>query len=435
MINTLYYKAFTTILLLYSVAASAEEGLTVADLPVEMPVESGTYDLLEPAIAGNMQDEIKHYEQLIAELESRHGAYHSQLGEQFLGLGLALHNQGDYPGAVGVFKRALHINRINQGLNNLDQLPVIDLLIKSNTAMGDWQAVAQNYHYLYWVYRRSYGDNDMRLLDVIYRIGQWHLDAYQAAIDETPFQHLLTAYSLFNQAIRIVETSMGKTSPELVTPLYANVLALYEISHYVTSFYDIEQSGFRSRTYSSTWGYDSTSETAYSMDMMIGDSYRQGKQALTRVIDIYAENPQLPSDGHALAYIYLGDWYLLYNKRTTAMKTYQEAFELMTAMSNEPKDVDLLDKFLAEPRTIPAIRLPTGDSENTSEAKNYVVASFDVLDSGRPVNIEITEAQPPDDIPMRHQAKKSIRASRFRPRFENGQPVATTDVSIRYVFK
>ena len=64
----------------------------------------------------------------------------------------------------------------------------------------------------------------------------------------------------------------------------------------------------------------------------------------------------------------------------------------------------------------------------------YVLASFDVSPSGKAHNIQIIESSEGDNVRYRRKAKRSIAATRFRPRYENGQPVLTTGLNLRYVF-
>ena len=56
------------------------------------------------------------YRQAITDLESAQGAYATQLPEQLLGLGLSLQNAGQHEEAVRVFKRGVHLARVNDGL-------------------------------------------------------------------------------------------------------------------------------------------------------------------------------------------------------------------------------------------------------------------------------------------------------------------------------
>ena len=373
---------------------------------------------------------IAQYKGVIKDLELAYGAYHNELSETLMGLGLALYTQGNYAAAAAALQRSLHINRVNQGLHDLSQIPILQMLIRTNKALQDWSSLDQNYNYLYWLNRRTYGEKDPRQLEFIYEMAQWHLEAFQDRLDDAPFQHILTAHSLFRKAVEIIETNRGQNNPELITPLHASVVTLYEIARYVSTDFENDQPGFTPGSNGRVMAV--LTEESYPLYKLVGDSFREGKKILEQVIEIYSANPEIPIDGQALAYIYLGDWYLLFNKNDKALDTYQQAY---TVVAEKGAVLDSLEQLLAEPRSLPALSLPTGNHTGQDEGQNYIVASFDVSETGRAINVEIIESKPVDDITMRTQAKRDIRASRFRPRFEKGQPVATTDVNLRYVFR
>ncbi len=114
------------------------------------------------------------------------------------------------------------------------------------------------------------------------------------------------------------------------------------------------------------------------------------------------------------------------------MKSYEQAQALVTQNSIDNVDIN---KLLGQPRTLPALRLKLPYKKENDENENYVIASFDVTKTGRARNIQIIESNPPDSTSLRRRAKSTIKSSRFRPRFENGHPVATAGVNIRYVFQ
>lgn len=387
----------------------------------------------EPDPDGNITAEarrsISQYQQTIDALQRTHGVYHDQLSEQLLGLGLVYRNQGQHEQAIEVLKRSLHINRINNGLHNTSQLPILELIIETNTALSDWQALDKNYYYLYWVHLRNYGNEDPRLLPIIDRLGRWHINAYQLQSDELLFRHLLDANALYKNAVAIIETHYGQFDPRLIDPLYAIALTNYQMAAYASN---LENSDDIRSSFTGNRHRRRLSEQEIVQQNLLANSYRTGKRAMTRIIDIYESNPQLPSDSHALALIHLGDWHQLFNKRTTAMMNYQQAYAFLSEHQTDTLDID---KLFARPRTLPAIQLPL-PYKNKQDNKNKpsVLVSFNVTKTGRARNIQIIESDPADDASLQRRAKKSVKLTRFRPRLENGKPVETTDVSIRYIY-
>lgn len=371
------------------------------------------------------------YQNSIKELQRAHGAFYDGISEKLIGMGLAYRNLGQNKEAIEVLNRALHINRINHGLYNDSQFPLLELIIQTNTALGDWQALDQNYHYLYWVSRRIYGDDDPRLLPVIDRLGRWHLNAYSLAPDSIPFNHLLAADRLFQDAVHIIEQNYGPEDPRLITPLYGLVMANYQIASHanVATMYD----DLHFTRVNSSFMDDAMEEVRASQELM-SESYRDGKNAMLKILDIYSNNPDLPGVDQGTAMILLGDWYLMFDRRSAARETYATAYSKLQESGIQKVEIN---KLFAQPHSLPALQLPTDyqatQDDNNSSNGGYVIAKFDVSKNGWAKNIEIVESSPADDIPLRRRAKDSIRTTRFRPRLENGQPVATAGVNIKYV--
>ena len=418
-----------------SAGAHAAESLMMTDIPaVSIARESqlrvtappsGDDSATEPAA---LNDAVLRYQNSINELQKAHGVYHDRIGEELTGLGLVYRNLGQYREAIEAFNRSLYIKRINYGLHNLAQIPVLEQIIATNTALSDWEALDRNYQYLYWINRRSFGATDPQLLPVIDRLAIWHLNAYELASDPIPFKHLLTADSLFYDAATIIEANYGAYDQRLINPLYGIALANYQMALHAYRSGDFNEIRSSSRFLNHL---DSMLEQKEAIQVLISDAYRTGKQAMLRVIKIHAHNPDLPAANHGIALIHLGDWYLLFNRRSTANETYALAYAKLTDSGMQK---DAIDQLLAQPRSLPALQMSMAYQQQEEDSDdNYVVARFDVSKTGHARNIEIIEAKPADNESLQRRAKETIRTTRFRPRLEDGQPVETTDVNIRYV--
>ena len=65
------------------------------------------------------------WHQAIMQLESRGGAYASGLSESLLGLARTLQSQGRHEEAIRVYRRGVHLIRINEGLYTTRQIPLL----------------------------------------------------------------------------------------------------------------------------------------------------------------------------------------------------------------------------------------------------------------------------------------------------------------------
>lgn len=111
----------------------------------------------------------------ISRLETTHGPHHEAVGENLISLSNIYQSQGDHANRLKVLTQALHIHRINHGLESKEQLQIIEQLIATNTELKDWWALDQNYEYFYWVNRRIHGTNSLELIPAINRVMEWKL--------------------------------------------------------------------------------------------------------------------------------------------------------------------------------------------------------------------------------------------------------------------
>ena len=81
--------------------------------------------------------EIQTFRDTLAGIESDQGAYAQALTEYLISLGQALQQQGRHTEAADVFKRGVHLARVNHGLYSAEQIPFIQGEISSNLAVGD----------------------------------------------------------------------------------------------------------------------------------------------------------------------------------------------------------------------------------------------------------------------------------------------------------
>lgn len=145
------------------------------------------------------------YEREINRIESASGAFAYDLVPELVGLGMLEAEKGDNADSIKTFMRALYIVRMHKGLYSPVQIPLLDMIIRCNSNMGHWHDVADAYDHLYWLYRRSYGDDDPRLLPFIRRLRQWHIDAYNKDTGRTLEQHLRAARALYDKGLSLLK--------------------------------------------------------------------------------------------------------------------------------------------------------------------------------------------------------------------------------------
>lgn len=379
----------------------------------------------------DQQRSLGEYQALVSQLESEQGAYANQLGEALLGMGLIYRSQGNHQLALDALKRALQINRINEGLHNLNQIKILELIIESNTALQLWEELGENYHYLYWVSRRNYGDADARLLPIIERIGLWNVDAYHLDIDGSSVGHLVKADDLFDKVTDIAANINVGDNKQLVRSLYHTAVINYHIASDINDKFKTSHRDIREAMIPNKRPTPYVNEIAV-RKFYFNQSYFKGKRAIQHILDIHAENHPDSVIEHAQALVFYGDYLLALRKKWEAMKRYEQAYSMLVDNGASIEDIN---KLFGEPVPLKTLTLPGGDEINTGQHNTYVDAVFDVSSNGWPSNIKITKTNPQDNPNMFKRGKRAIQGTHYRPRFEGGQPVSTSGVKLRYVFK
>ncbi|MDG2175077.1 MAG: tetratricopeptide repeat protein [Gammaproteobacteria bacterium] len=119
------------------------------------------------------------YEQIINELENNSGqnAYSNELSEAYLNLAATSFSLGDFDKAAETYDQALQIIRISTGLNSLQQLPILQVLLETSVARSDWQAVDTNAHLIFHINRRNFPAGDRRRVEALIQLGTWKIKA------------------------------------------------------------------------------------------------------------------------------------------------------------------------------------------------------------------------------------------------------------------
>lgn len=403
-----------------------------------------------PAAAEAGKSAADDFQAEIERLQSQFGPYDPQLGEQLLSLGLVYQRLEKYPDSVQALNQSLHIKRVNEGLQSLNQLPILERLIETNIASENWNELDRNYDLLLWIHRRNFGNGDPRLLPIIDKVGRWKLNAYAGQLlEKNPQVTIKDAEELYSGTVRILEKEYGEKDPRLVDALYGKTLTNYRLaalmssqplSHFGTRGaiprtmvrYVQQCSVTRGRTVcylvpiTSYETFESTMDQQQAKDLAIRRSLVQAGESLKRIVEIHASHPELGADSQAKALIHQGDWEMRYGSGSDAIENYRQAWRLLVSSGAKQEDID---SYFGTPKQVPTLRLPlpaVEKQQKESVKPDYVVASMDVSSKGRSRNVEIVEESNPENKFIRRKAREQLKDGRYRPRFADGEPVDTS---------
>lgn len=378
------------------------------------------------------------YQQAIARLEAEQGAWGQGLAEQLSGLGKTYQLRGHHRDAIEVFDRAIHVSRINNGLYDLTQVPIVESMLESLKARGLWEQVHERHQYLYWLHKRNFGAEDPRMLPVIDRLGKWYINDYALNPDRRMMDQLVDAHDLFEHAVNIITGTYGQLDLRLIEPLRGLVMSNWFFANYrgetQTTVVERDQFG---RTISMNQVSFPDDQQTNQLMRYLRNNYADGKHAIERMVDIYGNSPDAPPGAAAQAKIELGDWEQLWQRNQAASDLYREAYDELIANDATRKQAE---QIFGRPVALPDLDLVESDLEQpasegeAAEPMHYVLVSFDVDHLGRAEHINIRDAQPADKREYRTRVKRTLESTRFRPRLVDGEPVATRGLTQKYVF-
>ncbi|AWF79938.1 hypothetical protein BTJ40_03400 [Microbulbifer sp. A4B17] len=406
--------------------AFADDGAPVAaqtNAPPKAFIEAASKPLKKTPRQLRPSEAVENYRERIEELEAQYGAYGAGIDEQLLGLATALQKAGAHEQAVSEFRRAMLINRVNEGLYSLNQIPMIKRLIESQIALNQWEEANDNQQYLYWLYQKNYGEKDPRMLPVINNLSRWHLQAYVEEKGDTLFEHLISATNLYSLAVDIITKNFGSSDLRLVDALRG----LKATNYYLATYKGEPNAPVIINA--SFGGSGPNSHQRTKLDHYRMKSFNTGKKAITRIVDVYQRNPKSPPAASAKAKVELGDWYMMFNKWHSARQTYGEAYK---SLWDNGATNDEIEDIFGRPVALPA--LPVLESDSKALANSRITVSYDVTAFGKARNIKILRAYPSDKVKFRSKVRNILKRAKFRPRFEDGEPVETRGIVQRFVF-
>lgn len=378
-------------------------------------------------------EDIESFDQVLEDLEIEGGAWSVQIAEELASLGDLLQAQGDYERANEIYDRAVHINRVNNGLFSTSQVPLVEKIVSGHVAQGQWQEADDQKQYAFYVQTRAFSIDDPRMIDVFDNLARWNVAAFYRGVDENPGPRLMQTYLLYRAASQSVATHFGVQDPRYLNLLRSEAGAADLLQRYSLPG---EAIGTRMNP-----DLRMTSE-------FIGESTRpqgrnnDGAQALQRIIDFYRD-PKIPATqmnkiDRARAIADLGDWYLINGRRQAAMRTYEEAYDLLAAEKNS---ADMLQQVFGEIVFLPTFsnfdeqRMEAfGVGPDSGARMGYVDIAFDVNQYGRLSNFVILNLVPEDLVRADLQILDSIRTTLVRPKIVEGETVSSDIERYRFNF-
>jgi hypothetical protein len=256
--------------------------------------------------------------------ESRSDAYSPALGELYYSLGRALTIEQAHDEALDAYQTGMQIERINDGLRSLNQLPYLFAIADSHQLLGDSERATDALYSAYHIAIDHHGEQSEALLPVLHRLLEWQLNSYQSSSPRAGFSHLINADKVAGHLLSVLlglgdRDSRAISTDELVAGYQQVIEVNYTIAEHLERHGLPGDSGFSFTTVQIAERRPAANSQA---------SYRNGKIALEQIIlERERANPAAPAE-LAEAVAALGDWYLEFGQQRSATEAYQLAYQL-----------------------------------------------------------------------------------------------------------
>lgn len=390
------------------------------------------------------------YREVIEEMETEDGPYTPELAQELMALGELYQRQGEHEKALDAFARAGQLARINSGLWSLEQVPGIENMIESLIALGEIREANDKHAYLVYLHERHYGRDDPRILPALLRLADWQMQAFDQGVrfeaegmlisvnDATTekdvrrsaFGNLFRAQTAYLRSLQILVEEGEFRDPRLVELERALIENYFLFSHRENLVDDPYNYLHQSRT---TTG----SRISYRSNRSNSPAYRFGKDAYSRIMAYQLNDPNATVEQYAGTLLELGDWHLLYGRRTLGLKKYEEALEILREAGYQGEEMDVL-LHPEIPVTLPVFT-PTPHTRamlapgEELEYRGYIDLSFSISRFGHAQDILTLGKSPQTSLAVERRLTRLVRQSQFRPRLGDGR-AGEDAVALRYYY-
>jgi tetratricopeptide (TPR) repeat protein len=355
------------------------------------------------------------YLQVIKLIESSGRPLHDRLARAYAGLASAYHDGNRHDLAVKSFDQAIALKRRHEGLLTAQQVPLIEKYIDSLTELGRYPEALKAQKYLLRIATRQYGASSPKLAPTLEEIGRWY--ASIGAYDQSR--------RTLRQAIDIVEAAEGPNSPILVGPLLAiaacNRRQLLDPAAQPLASPDEQRQAL----------FHDPGAMLVPVQVSPTSLANEGERSLLRAAQIVdqATDPEPVTVLNVRTQI--GDWYQVRNQPDRARSHYQQAWQAAARITDRLNGKSYTEAIFGQPVLLHLFRpddwnrypkRPPTEVEVRNVIVEYTVSALGRVEAPKVI----------DDSGDERRGEKTAwslqNTARYRPRLENGEPVATPGV-------
>jgi hypothetical protein len=301
----------------------------------------------------------------------------------------------------------------------MSQQGLLRQLANSLAVIGQPIDGEKHMQYLLRMGEHAYGRNDQRMVALHCMVGRWYADIAQ--MDQ--------ARRAYRNALEVAEDSAGRNDILVVEPLRGLARTFTEEIALTAIGIDTRKERLTTQPEDS---FNDVTEPYNPRYIPM-----EGERALLRAIKTLLASPKASPEQLVETLVQTGDWYLLKMQAAKAMPFYSRAAAIVEEQGKDPKALGSAAMLLSFPAQV-YYPTPQIAQRNQLLPQDQIVERFVQVDFTVQPDGTIENARLVDKDASERQASQTLQAikdARYRPKFENGQPVMTEAVSFRQTFR
>jgi tetratricopeptide (TPR) repeat protein len=363
------------------------------------------------------------YSEALVSAEQHGGRESERVIAPLAGMGATFSRSGHHEDAIPILQRVVTIMRAQYGMFDLRQQHVLEALAASLTALHREPEAQDLMVYRVRAAEKTYGEGSPKVIPWLCDLGNWFAETGKTR----------EARMTFYVALNIVGATELLSDPIIVEPLRGIARAYMLRSSYPDAWLrprsppGCSMPGVRCK---GPFRMDSDGKPI----VLPRTLNQEGEHALHRALRILESDPDSPEQTRIETLLQMGDWYQIKKSPREALSYYQRAWQLIRATPSLPDSAATalnvpVRVYYPTPQLV--AHVPTAVAAIDTQS-HYVQMEFTVAADGSVRDARVLDHDTRDRYAQ--DILDAVRASRFRPKFVDGQPVAATGVTYRETF-
>lgn len=401
------------------IAADQEEKVSVGLKSAE-PIQDSSISLAPIInVDPELKDTLNRQFNQIQTLFETEDAFSEKLGENYFNYGKLLLQVARADEAEEAFINALHITKVNNGVESIEQRPVLRELFEISYAKSDLKEADSIAKRIVRLEKHRPDNSDTYSFDILMRLGHLYLDMYLE--DPINGEQGLTFINKAMNHFKYVDARYGdKPLSELLMP-YGELAFLWYLKNQIRL--EINEDLKRGSSVKSMAEID-RSQLVVTPER----ARRQGLKYLNAYYDKANDENDIESVVRAL--LNIGDLNLLYGRQADARQFYASAWQRSQALPNEHYLIKSFDGVVKLPNFKYALKK---SRKSISKEYDEIPLTLTIDINGRVRKVK--EMTIDGGLYKRSigRAKRTAKKHKFRPILENGKPLKVSTVD--YIVK